>query len=98
MQKPSRVQNKAILSSFHNKRCLVCGVPSCDPAHIKTKGSGGRDEENNLMPLCREHHSQQHLIGISTFSEKYESVSEYLECHGWKVVNLFGVKKVVRND
>lgn len=65
------------------KKCLVCQWKDVDAAHIKTKGSGGSDDEWNLMPLCRKHHSEQHALGIITFSKKYFFVAMYLEENGW---------------
>lgn len=39
--------------------CRVCGAPPPnDPAHIIGRGQGGPDSEWNVLPLCREHHSQ----------------------------------------
>ena len=38
--------------------CLVCGWIVSDPAHIKTRGSGGK-WRNNIVPLCRRHHGEQ---------------------------------------
>lgn len=36
-----------------------------DPHHVKTKGSGGGDDQ--VAPLCRIHHDLCHLIGRHTF-------------------------------
>ena len=73
-------------------RCLVCNKSPVDVAHIKTRGSGGSDEEWNLMPLCREHHTEQHKIGIVTFTNKYYSVHYWLADRGWSIEN----KKLTR--
>lgn len=52
--------------------CKMCGKQSDPPHHIHIKGMGGRkkilingieyhvDDPINLIPLCREHHSQAH--------------------------------------
>jgi hypothetical protein len=85
MTKKTRIEDKAILHSFYTRHCIVCGVRGCDPAHIKTKGSGGDDIENNLMPLCRKHHSEQHATGIVSFINKYPSVKLYIEMKGWRL-------------
>lgn len=50
--------------------CLVCGRGPSDAAHVKSRGSGG-GYRDNLVPLCREHHTEQHQIGIDTFQMKY---------------------------
>ena len=41
-----------------------------DAHHIKSKGSGG-GFINNLIPLCRKHHSLVHSMGRLTFQQKY---------------------------
>jgi predicted restriction endonuclease len=79
------------------RECLICGDPDVDTAHIKTRGSRGGDEAENLMDLCRLHHTEQHKIGIVTFTEKYKMVRDRLEGHGWAIVDLFGQKKLRRD-
>jgi hypothetical protein len=63
--------------------CLVCGSKPSDPAHIQSRGAGGDDTDQNVMPLCRRHHTEQGQIGITTFANKYLSVKLYLESKGW---------------
>ncbi len=63
--------------------CLVCGNSNVDVAHIKTRGAGGSDASFNLMFLCRFHHSEQHQIGLVTFSNKYPKVTKHLLDNGW---------------
>jgi len=42
-------------------RCLNCGaVIGLDPHHIKSRGSGGTDDEENLITLCMWCHDQAH--------------------------------------
>lgn len=51
--------------------CLVCGAaPPSDPAHVTTRGAGGGDRYN-VVPLCREHHDEQHRNGIANFQEQH---------------------------
>jgi len=51
--------------------CCVCEAPApSDPAHVRSRGAGGRDREN-VVPLCREHHVEQHSAGIETFGSRY---------------------------
>jgi 5-methylcytosine-specific restriction endonuclease McrA len=51
--------------------CLVCGYSPADAAHVKSRGAGGGWYQN-LVPLCRKHHTEQHTIGIKTFEKKYD--------------------------
>ena len=51
--------------------CAACGAlgPS-DPAHVKSRGAGGRawldNGDSNLLPFCRTCHQLQHLQGWSS--------------------------------
>jgi len=96
MLKPKRIENKQLKQDYYSKKCLVCNRIGSDPAHIKTVGSGGHDEKSNLMPLCREHHTEQHQVGIGTFSLKYSTVESYLNAHGWEISTHNGINKVIR--
>jgi hypothetical protein len=96
MLKPKRIENKALKAEFYSKKCLVCNRIGSDPAHIKTVGSGGNDSENNIIPLCREHQTEQHKIGIGTFSMKYSTVEAYLNRFGWEIITMNGINKIRR--
>ncbi len=41
-----------------------------DPHHVKSRGAGGPDAEN-MVPLCRAHHSELHQIGVTEFQLRY---------------------------
>lgn len=83
------------LNKFRGKPCVVCRKPS-DPAHIKTRGSGGPDEEDNLLSLCRMHHSEQHQVGWVRFARKYRQVEFVLGQKGWEIRGEFGLARLVR--
>ena len=43
------------------RACLVCGTKPCDAHHYPVRVSqGGRDTLDNMVPLCRIHHSAWH--------------------------------------
>lgn len=48
---------------------MVCGRGPVDPAHLRSRGSGGGDEATNVIPLCRFCHSEQHQMGLRAFAE-----------------------------
>lgn len=51
--------------------CCICfAPPPSDPAHVRSRGAGGRDREN-VVPLCRSHHCEQHQVGILTFQKRH---------------------------
>lgn len=49
--------------------CCVClAPPPSDPAHVRSRGAGGKDSD--CVSLCRFCHTQQHQLGIKTFQER----------------------------
>ena len=79
-----------------NYDCIVCKSKTTDRCHIKSRGSGGSDDEWNIFFACRFHHVQQHGIGVVAFVELYPEVKKEFEKKGWEIVNEFGVKKLRR--
>lgn len=65
-------------------KCIVTGFCPVDLHHVKTQGSGGTDEEWNLMPLDRLMHTELHQIGLRRFADKYPTVRKWLIGHGWE--------------
>jgi hypothetical protein len=59
--------------------CLACGITPCDAHHVKTRGAGGQDTADNLMPLCREHHTLLHTIGYGRMTKKFPVIRNWLE-------------------
>ena len=49
--------------------CLVCGRYPVQACHAKSRGAGGTAE--HLVPMCVDHHRQQHQMGIDTFGALY---------------------------
>jgi predicted restriction endonuclease len=88
IEKPSRIRDDKLRKNYHTMRCVVCSRHGCDPCHIKSKGAGGDDVPENMMPLCRIHHTEQHKIGWVTFAKKYPQVANWLLAHGWSIGDL----------
>ncbi|OSP20403.1 putative HNHc nuclease [Staphylococcus agnetis] len=70
-------QDKSFLYwSTVNRNCIICGKPHSDLAHRYAVGRG-RDRTkinhygNQVLALCREHHTEQHNIGMDSFNDKY---------------------------
>lgn len=82
MIKAIRIEDRALLDTYHNKRCLCCSNLS-DPCHIVSRGAGGPDLPFNLMPLCRRHHTQQHKQGWKAMALQYPKVYLFLKKNGW---------------
>jgi hypothetical protein len=76
--------------------CQVCGNNQTDRHHIKTRGSGGTDDDFNILYLCRICHIEYHKIGASKFCKKYQNIKTYLEDIGWEFINEFGRERLRR--
>lgn len=68
---------KYVYACLMNKKCAVCGKPA-EIHHCQGSTVGmGRNRKTmihlglELMPLCRDHHSECHNTGQNTFNEKY---------------------------
>lgn len=59
--KNARVKNKKLIDNKKHK-CEFCGKENCytNTHHIKSKGSGGNDTEDNLIELCGNCHYKVH--------------------------------------
>lgn len=92
--KSKRKIDREFLDTFHQMRCLVCSRQGCDPCHVQTRGAGGPDEDWNVLPLCRQHHSEQGQVGFQRFCEKYPKVRLELEARGWAFDSLGRIRRV----
>lgn len=59
-----------------HRSCFVCGKPHADMAHYEAVGMGRNRKKidhskHRFMTLCREHHNEQHNIGLTEFMKKY---------------------------
>jgi hypothetical protein len=84
-------------------QCLVCGSRTVDRCHIKVKRRHDPvyDEPWNIMLLCREHHTQQHKIGLITFVREHRAVWRELQAKGWEMDEVGAgelAKLVLRHD
>ncbi len=67
------LRDKKWLSIVRRKLpCVVCLKSPCDAAHIRIgfSGIGIKPGDDRVLPLCREHHSEQHSTGEKTFWKK----------------------------
>jgi len=80
--RPTR--NKELLKLIAKKACLVCSKGPCDPHHVQSRGAGGEDSEENVNPLCRDHHTEWHTKGAVTFCLDHPAAWAYLWAMGWE--------------
>lgn len=68
-QKRPRIEDAEHLKFIRSLKCCLCGKPDPDPAHIRFasaiygKRETGKAEKSSdkwVVPLCRQHHSEQH--------------------------------------
>ena len=78
-----------------SKRCVHCGSPFVDKAHVKSRGAGGGDEDFNIIFLCRAAHIEQHALGWATFAMKYDSVMDWLVKNGWELTSVAGCRNPI---
>ncbi|NJI03098.1 putative HNHc nuclease [Staphylococcus agnetis] len=78
-------QDKSFLYwSTVNRDCVICGKPHSDLAHKYAVGRG-RDRTkinhygNQVLALCREHHTEQHKIGMDSFNDKYHLHNSWVD-------------------
>lgn len=90
-----RIHDPKVLADVRGQPCVVCGKPS-DPAHIKSRGAGGDDTHDNVLPLCRSHHIKQHALGWNRFCTMFPRAGIELFRRGWRVVEEFGVWRLRR--
>lgn len=83
-----------IYACLCHKRCAVCGRSPCDLHHWDHVGTGrSRDTIDHIgmrvEPLCRECHTEVHMIGQKTFDEKYHIQPVELDK---SIAALYGIK------
>lgn len=94
MQKTVRIVNEQLLETVRRLPCMACASQepkearraviedyNCgsDAHHVISKGAGGGDTPDNVMPLCRMHHQLWHSQGRTWMCERYVGVKHWLE-------------------
>jgi len=87
MTKPKRIVNEEVLESVRSMPCICCKATPSDPHHLTTRGAGGCDVYENLMPLCRKHHTEIHAVGVGKLSWKFPVIKRWLMEHRrWDII------------
>lgn len=53
--------------------------------------------KNNLIPMCRCHHTEQHAKGWVCMVERYPELESLLDRMGWRLETLFGRTRLNRS-
>lgn len=89
-----RAEKKRLDSFLEEVRrgpCQACGRKSrCDVEHIKTRGSGGPDEQWNIWSACRLCHIEKGSKGVAHMAEKYWRFRFVLLSKGWRIDEFAG--------
>ena len=67
-----------------NRQCVICGKPKSDLAHRYAIGRGRNRNTmnhygNQVLALCRNHHNEQHNIGMDSFNRKYHLEDSWID-------------------
>jgi len=77
--KQKRIVNKELIETYQSMKCAACRAwQNVSAHHIKSRGSGGHDIPENLIPLCIRCHIEIHQIGNRKFIEIYPHTKKYL--------------------
>lgn len=76
--KKKRIINKQLLEDVKDQPCICCSKHPSDPHHLTSRGASGDDTEDNLLPLCRKHHTEIHQIGLKSMCWKFPKIKEWL--------------------
>jgi len=68
--------SKMLFALTMKRICWVCGAERSEIAHVESVGAGRNRKKidhtkHHLMCLCRNHHQEQHNMGINHFISKY---------------------------
>lgn len=55
------------------------------PHHVVSRGHGGGDVAQNVMPLCVTHHQVIHRMGLTWMANKFQVIQDWLLEAGWEV-------------
>ena len=83
-----------------NKKCPICGKKA-DLHHVTAVGMG-RDRDEiihegmEVMPLCREHHTEIHTIGKADFFKKWH-LQGGIECDK-TICRIYGLKRSKKSE
>lgn len=85
MLKQKRITDPSLIKEIGHSPCVICGIRGVDVHHLRSRKSGGPDLAWNLIPICRQHHSEIHNIGKVGMANKYDKFKEWLIKNGWKL-------------
>lgn len=64
------IRDEKHLAFIRRLPCVKCSATPCEAAHIRSGTGGGtglKPSDEWTVPLCHEHHAEQHRIGEASF-------------------------------
>lgn len=100
--KHRRIKDPQLLKDVRSCPCMACrsvGETQEYPTeahHVTTRGAGGDDAWNNVMPLCSKHHEEWHRSPVKVI-QKYPCVKNWLKlAERWDVLERYSPKQKER--
>jgi len=78
--------------------CVFCSSPYIEMHHIKFRSQQGRGNYRNLIPLCKEHHTQAHKERVFADSLRAERINRFGEWYWADKFDLFKVGAIPNTD
>lgn len=73
-----RTKEPEFFAEIRDHGCCVNGCNQrAQVAHIKSRGAGGSNDPDNVVPLCWLHHTEQHTLGWPRFRKRYPEVKSW---------------------
>lgn len=83
MKTPKQKKMYLKIVEKYNYRCALNPShsvhPKSTPHHILPRGAGGKDTEENLIPLCPECHGKIHREGTRKWRDKLATIQSRFE-------------------
>ena len=83
------MNDKEFLNKIRELPCIACGFCKSEAHHIKTRGSGGKDDWFNVIPLCSNCHTMSSYSWHNSkekFFKKFPHVLDHLIKLGWQKI------------
>jgi hypothetical protein len=73
-------------AKVRDQRCVECGMPGCDPAHLVPRSLGGCDDEACVIALCRRCHRKfdehgldlEPVLALSQFARERAHMASHM--------------------
>lgn len=83
LNKNKRTEDKELLETVRSINCIGClKDPPNEAHHVTSRGAGGDDSWDNVMPLCQACHYRWHLRGPGYMIENHPAIKTWLEMAG----------------